>query len=183
MNKLLSLILLTLIILLIKSFYSDNLITDLKSHLSKDESNITYYNVPQGYFEESLFVSQYYSGIELNFDVIKPYFGKYYPLISLILYSQSRKDSIELSYIAEPNDEHLRLLVKLDGKQDLDEDIKITKSVTQMKLTWKNKNVYINSDDFDHVMNIPFDVTFIAVKISSIETVYKINLFEKNNEN
>jgi hypothetical protein len=137
-----------------------------------------YQDIEQGYYEKTLFESKYFSQIYVNFDILKLYYGKWNPTTAIVLYDDSRKNSMTFSYTMSSTENFINLKVIIDDEIDLDEDITVTESISNLSISWSNNIAHFEADGFDQVMNIPFTLSLLAVTNSSIEIINKIKLVE-----
>jgi hypothetical protein len=177
MNKLLGLVLILLLLLIYISLQNKSAYSSLRE--TPKNTTTIYNNIDQGYFEKTMFEFSYYSGINLDFNIFENHPGYYSPLVGISIYNQSRDSYLSLRYINKDNNEHLSLLASINSEIDMDEVIGLSHKIKSMRLTWDDNNVYIKADEFDYVMNIPFEPSLIAVTNSSIEVLNSITFIEK----
>jgi hypothetical protein len=180
MNKLLVLVLILLLTNLYLSIQQNN---DFSSLRKKAQNTTTIYNnTKQGYFEEIMYEFSDYSGIKVDFKIFANHPGESSSFVGLSLYDQTRDDMISLRYINTDNDEYLRLIVNINSEIDLSEYIELPSKINSIKITWEDNNISFNTDYFDHIMNIPFEPSLIAITNASNEILNTITFIEKKED-
>ncbi|WP_144393087.1 hypothetical protein [Pleionea sediminis] len=149
--------------------------------------NLVYHKVEQGYFQESLYRADFYSGIDISFDVYNRFPGNYTPLTGVSLHNSNSSKAFYIKVLMSDNGNVIQL-ESFDNKKIIDSssiplDGELKNTANKLQVSWTDDSVFIRFENYENQLPINFEVDYIAHITSSMEILKRIKLYERKNNN
>ncbi len=134
-------------------------------------------SLSSGEYEEFFLEAKYLKGVDIKFNIKPPTDTGQFDQdssIGILLKSEDRSKTFKFIYYID-DEAGFQIQVVHDEKLLFDEYVVYKEMVNAIKVTFDEENVYIESNEFKHAMNLTFEAEFLALKHVSAEIINNID--------